>query len=58
MDLEKLKFVEMMLLPTEAGHSPLSCFASVISVHKAATVLNSKAHAFFLSFYFVLLIIF
>ena len=45
MDLEKLKFVEMMLLPTETGHSPLLWFASVRSAHKAVAVLNSKVRA-------------
>ena len=45
MHLEKLKFVEMMLLPTETGHSPLLWFASVISAQKAVAVLNSKVRA-------------
>ena len=45
MDLEKLKLVEMMLLPTKTGHYPLLWFASVISAQKAATVINSKCRA-------------
>ena len=39
------KIVEMMLLPTETGRSPLLWFASVISVRKAATVFNGKTRA-------------
>ena len=39
------KFVEMMLLPTETGRSPLLWIASVISVQKAATVFNGKTRA-------------
>ena len=41
----EVKFVEMMLLPTETGRSPLLWFGSVISVQKAATVFNDKTRA-------------